>query len=327
MNPKKILSYILPLTAAVTTQSLANTANMATVTAIDGDVKVFSYPSKTAEGPAPRALFEGEYYSVHNARIGEKIGKGNIVRANPGAKAKVVYDNGDQFNVGGGTAYRITWNEEGKTDLNLMYGKVRGVVSKDGPRSGKLYIRTKSATMGVRGTDFFIADDGKNGTEVSVLRGKVEVTKNAPIKELKAGEVAPEPKKVEVTQGQTVTVEKKVDVKKTTQEELKAIVTTTTTKTLSESELKKSVGSEELAKVTELEKKAVDSTLQDIKTYDPTLYTELKGRNLASVAEVNTKVAEKLTAEAPSAPKKRKPFRVELENLGSDVYKKYFKEI
>lgn len=321
MNMKKTLVLGLGcFTATMTHASITP----ATVVSIDGDVKIFSYPSKNPDGPSPRALYEGEYYSVHDAKIGEKVGKGNIVRANPGGKAKVVYDNGDQFNVGGGTAYKITWDENGKTDMNLMYGKVRAVVSKTGPLSGKLFIRTKSAVMGVRGTDLFVADDGSMGTEVSVLRGKVEVAKKA-----KEGSTEA-PKKVEIKQGETVTVEqaaKKVEVTKTTKEELKAIVSSTTTKTVSASELKEVVKSDaDIEKIKELEKKAVDSTLQDIKNYDSKLYNELKGKNIASVADVNTQVAEKLSVVAPSAPKKRKPFRAELENLGGDAYKRYFNE-
>ncbi|MCM0605856.1 MAG: hypothetical protein KA715_07165 [Xanthomonadaceae bacterium] len=108
MNIKKTFTLGLVLTTISMTQAAVEPA---TVVSIVGDVNVFSFPSKIPEGSSPRAHNEGEYYSVHDAKIGEKVGKGNIVRANPGAKAKVVYDNGDQFKVGGGIAYRITWDE------------------------------------------------------------------------------------------------------------------------------------------------------------------------------------------------------------------------
>ncbi|MCM0605857.1 MAG: hypothetical protein KA715_07170 [Xanthomonadaceae bacterium] len=43
------------------------------------------------------------------------------------------------------------------------------------------------------------------------------------------------------------------------------------------------------------------------------------------MSEVNTQVAEKLSSVAPSAPKKLKPFRAELLNLGGEeAYKRYF---
>ena len=72
----------------------------ATLTQVQGDVKIFTNPGKTAQGPAPHALYEGQYYSVRDAAPGEKIDKGNIVRAAPGARARVVYENGDQIRSG-----------------------------------------------------------------------------------------------------------------------------------------------------------------------------------------------------------------------------------
>jgi len=305
--------------------ALAN-QNSATLTGVDGDVKIFTHPSKKAEGPAPRALFEGEYYSVESAKVGVPVENGNIIRTAPGSKVKVVYENGDQFNVGPATAYRIFWDQKdeakGKTEIAMMYGKIRGVVSKEGPRS-RLFIKTKTATMGVRGTDFFIADDGGVGTEVSVLRGKVEVEKKAT--EGKKAE------KVELAQGNSVEVStekdvKPVEVRKTTQEELTAISKSTTTTTKTTEELKKEVGETEFKKLETLEKKAVEATLKDIKTYNPKLYAELDTKKMANSNELNQSVVTTLTKEAPAAPKKRKPYRAELEDLGADAYKKYFKE-
>jgi hypothetical protein len=129
-----------------------------TLAELQGEVKLLTHPGKTVQGPAPHVLFEGNYYSVQDAKAGMKVARGNVLRTAIGGKVKVLFENGDQFYVGSGTAYKVNWTEGGqggkKPEINLMYGKIRGVVEKGGPRSG-LRIRTSSATMGVRGTDFF----------------------------------------------------------------------------------------------------------------------------------------------------------------------------
>lgn len=114
---------------------------VATLTQVQGETKLFSHPSKKAPAPQPGvtvALYEGEYYNVKDAEVGDKMERGNILRTAPNGKARVVYDNGDQFNVGPGTAYRVQWSEDSAkatTEVALMYGKFRGIIEKGGPRS------------------------------------------------------------------------------------------------------------------------------------------------------------------------------------------------
>jgi hypothetical protein len=246
-----------------------------TLTQVEGEVKIFSHPSKTLSEGAPagsRALYEGEYYEVQNAKVGDRVEQGNILRTPPTSKARVVFDNGDQFNVGPGTAYRVFWKSNDPaagTQVNLMYGKLRGIVEKGGPRS-KLQIKTKTAIMGVRGTDFFIAHSGKdNSTEVAIIRGAVEVKSHAA-----------EAKPVEVKQGFSAEVAApapvaaedhkaaapapaSVEMRKTTQEELVGI--------RKSSEIKNTVAndSKQAEIVKNLETKAVKTVLNDIKARGP----------------------------------------------------------
>ena len=96
------------------------------------------------------------------------------------SKARIVYKNGDQFSVGEATSYkivsRVTQAKEGSsTAVNLLYGKLRAVINKDGPRKN-MKIKTNTAVMAIRGTDFYV--DKKSslvGAEVKVLRGTVEL--------------------------------------------------------------------------------------------------------------------------------------------------------
>jgi hypothetical protein len=294
--------------------------SVATLAQTEGKAQLFTHPSKKPHAGSSvkegtMAFFEGEYYLIQDAKVGNRVENGNIVRTLPGAQTKVIYDNGDQFYVGPGTAYRVSWNDKAKADnadkldtkINLMYGRLRGVISKDGPRK-KLQIRTRAATMGVRGTDFFIADNGPNGeTEVSVLRGSVEVKPvNGSTQEIKTG--------------MSASVTQKLEVRETTKEDLNGIQKASTLP------VPQATPS---AQIAELEKKAVNVTTQDIKTYQPEIYKQLAAE-LAQVSraeQLNTKLIEIASVKAPSAPpKRRKPRITELkESDEGDLYDKYFK--
>jgi hypothetical protein len=245
-----------------------------TLTQLDGEVKLFSNPAKELQGSGPHALFEGQYYTVGDAKVGSRLEKGNILRTAPSGKARVVFDNGDQYNVGTSTAYKVAYEKDvadGKPSVDLMYG----IVAKGGPRS-KLQIRTKSATMGVRGTDFYIADGGPTGgTEVTVMRGEVEVKPVAAAAS-------------------------------------KATVPVTTVKPGFSGEV-------------QLEKKALETTLNDVKSYDKKLYAKVDAAKLDGAEDVNRASVEALMSDAPAAAKNKKPFKSELEDLEKGAYDKYFK--
>ena len=74
-----------------------------------------------------------------------------------------------------------------------------------------------------------------------------------------------------------------------------------------------------------LEKRAVETTLEDIGTYRPELYKELKSRNVASVAALNTIAVKKQFEAAPRMERSRKPAWSNIPNLDDAVYKEYFK--
>jgi hypothetical protein len=327
---------------SLSTSALAGD-QVGTVTQIEGTVKIFSHPSKTLtnEAGGPHALFEGEYFQVQDAKIGDSVDKGNIVRTAPGAKARVVYSNGDQINVGPATAYRVTWDKDsnqGRTQVTLAYGKLRGVIEKGGPRS-KLQIRTRTAVMGVRGTDFFIAQGGAadESTEVSIIRGEVEVKPKAPEAKpipVKAGfsaEIPPPPpaptdRKTASTETKPL-VQPQVELRKTTQEEFVGIQKSSTI-TAPPKETA-NVNPEVKKSIENLEKKATATVLNDIKTHDQKLYAvlEKQGTQAVSIDQINQASMQVLIKEAPKAPPKRKPFKSEIDNLEDGAYERYFKHI
>lgn len=68
------------------------------------------------------------------------------------------------------------------TIVNLLYGRVRGVVDENLKKENsehKVLIKTKSAALGVRGTDFYIVHNKDNNITSNItLKGKVDFYKN-----------------------------------------------------------------------------------------------------------------------------------------------------
>jgi len=374
-----LFTFFASSTALLSSASASD--QVGTVTQTQGDVKIFSHPSKTPPSSATQngkksvhVLFEGEFYLVNDAKIGDKVENGNIVKTPPGAKARVIFENGDQINVGSGTAYRIHWTQDSaqaETQVSLMYGKLRGVIEKGGPRS-HLQVRTRTAVMGVRGTDFFIAEGAGDGaTEVSIIRGSVEVTPviPKPTPEKTQGKLSAERKisqeaapvavkPIQVSAGYsaevgaqtppeaspkgtkeasqqagnpvTAKITPAVELRKTTQEEFIGIQKSSVIAAPPPSPTQEvAKANPSIQKIALLEKKATETTLQDIKTYDKKLYAmiEKNPEKARSIDAVNQAALQTLIKEAPKAPKKHKPYQSELDDLDNSAYEKYFKII
>lgn len=313
---KTIISNSITFSIALCIATYCVEANemTGTITKMEGDVEIFSHPSKEIKGPPPHALFEGEYYAVEKAKPGSKIEQGNIIRTAVNAQAKVVFENGDQINVGSATAYRVKWEKGRSSTLSMMYGKFRAVISKQGPRNN-MKIKAGNSVMGIRGTDFFISKEGAhNNVKVSTLRGAVSVEQSG--------------KKAVVTQGMSAEIKEqalgdkkdiKIDTRPSTKQELSKIQTVSTIQNAEKIDTKQN-------KVIEkLEEKAKQIILTDIKTYDPTLYDKISKEKLSS-DELNSSTVTMLAKNAPEA-KDSKPSLEELEDTNRDQYEKYFKEV
>ena len=293
----------------------AKSGQIGTLTAVEGAVQVFAYPSTKFDGPSPRVLFENSYYTFLDGKAGQRVDAGYIVRTAPDAKARIVYDNGDQFYLGGGSAYQVAWKTKSavtETDIKLLYGRLRGVVAKGGPRS-HMVIHTRSAVMGVRGTDFVIADPGAGPgpTEVAVLRGQVEVRTNGvkvAAQQIPAGQTA-----------EVAPAAAEIETHASSQEELVGIRKFSTIQAVVQA-----VNDETSQKLEVLEKKAVESTLHDIRDYDPKLYAKLQAGGAQTVQDLNAQAIESLVREAPKAKPNRKPYKNELEDDRAGNYDKFY---
>lgn len=138
---------------------------------------------------------------------GDKIFEGDVINTSSDGKAKLLMADRTILDVGSSALFHVNkFDQKSGADrdveLSMMYGSVRANVTKKLDAKGKFRIRTPSATMGVRGTQFIVASGlegapvaltpevkaanvaaAKNGTapsaaktEVVVIDGKVEVS-------------------------------------------------------------------------------------------------------------------------------------------------------
>ncbi|MFK8137868.1 MAG: FecR domain-containing protein [Bdellovibrionales bacterium] len=332
--------------------------NVATITRLKGDVQLLTNARSKPTGKGPWIKYEKMFYKLKKARVGSKLKNGNVLQSFGESKAMLIYPNGDQINLAPGSAYEISWDKskkEGNTKIRMFYGRIRGVVSKTGPRK-KLRIITPTAVAGVRGTDFSVSSSGSK-TEVNVIRGKVELrpksvkAKAVQITQGVTGQVQMQaqppsglPEKVssgrssrapkieykptailkQTSKEKLVQIQNESTVKKTQAIDLKAGSLETDLSETEKAELKESIG-----QLSQLESKATENVLQEIKVYEPEQYQKIIAQETkpADVTEINTAVVAKLFKAAPAEePKKSKFSEDDFDDLETNYYDKYFKE-
>ncbi|SMF49771.1 FecR family protein [Pseudobacteriovorax antillogorgiicola] len=316
---------------------LAKGRNEATLTKFYGKVRLFKNPSQNKDGPGPFAKVGGTYFTVVKAAKGATLKPFERIQTGSRSKAKLVYSNGDQITVSANTAYEVSLEGESgvkKPVYDMIFGKIRGLIRGDGPRHG-MKVRSNTMVMGVRGTDFFVAARGKSGhTEVSVLRGQVEVTPRQP-----------NAKPVKVDSGFTISVPKvqpkpkgqandplsdlkvsTVKVEPTTKAAVAEIYQETIITAKQSQEEQEIVPPKVKAQLEQLERKAVEATRDDIKKHDPVLFEKIRNipvQKIESADDLQAITTKKAFDAAPKAKASKARFK-DLEN--SDIYDKYFSD-
>lgn len=295
-------------------------SHVATVSKLQGKVDLYAPVDLYPQLQGTHVLYQSKTYRIVPAEVGTKILNNMIVNTDKKSKAKIVFANGDQIYVTPSSQYEINWQEvkgkakEGPTGINLMYGAIRMMVDKDGPRTGTK-VKTRSATFAVRGTDFHVAQSGSSGvSQVSVLRGKVEASPLITTSKAKVETVVVESGKSALTQVGDATAE----VVKTTKQDLKQIALESKVE-MSEKAVPEVVKQE----IVQLEEKARENIIKDIKNADPVLFEEIKTAKIEDLDSLNMKTVENIYEKAPEA--KGKPGWRELDEIESDPYGKYFK--
>jgi hypothetical protein len=351
------LLFCLPLTVIASN-------HVGTISKLRGQVEILSGKTANASNNAQQVKYNGKYYKIKKASLGSKVMQGELVRTGKRSLAKIIFENGDQIMISPGSEYKLSApskNKKSVSFIKLTRGKLRAIISKEGPRN-KMKVITRNASMAVRGTDFYVNAKGFDRSEVSVIRGKVtlkisKVKKNKVInidittnrktvakKTVKeviletgySANLISAPKLPDVLKSDVNKIKKiareeiketVIEVKRTSKQKLVTIDKTTkiiATKEEKAQEKKRPTVTKEVAKkIAKLEKKAINVTLTDIKTYTPMLYKEIIKETINSTDELNRKV---VTAAHKVAPKAIKPDLEDLENeqLSDDVYNKYF---
>lgn len=103
---------------------------------------------------------------------GDSIFEGDVINTSSDGKAKLLMQDRTILDVGSSALFHVSkfdkkQGENRDVELSMMYGSVRANVTKKLDAKGKFRIRTPSATMGVRGTQFIVAS-GLEGAPVAV---------------------------------------------------------------------------------------------------------------------------------------------------------------
>lgn len=109
------------------------------------------------------------------ASVNKVLESGDSIRTGSFSRAEVKYTDGSVSRLGSNSLMKIEVQNEKRSNLKLLVGKLWLKVSKG---NGKLTISTPTAVASVLGTELLVMNDEKNVSHVTTLDGLVEVTGN-----------------------------------------------------------------------------------------------------------------------------------------------------
>ena len=126
------------------------------------------------------------------AKVAEHLAPGDQVKTEAGGVAKLLLADDSVIDIGANSVFKINAVDtsgpigDRKVDVALESGTARSVIrEKIGPK-GFWHLKTKSAVMGVRGTEF-VVNTQQNVQKVTVLEGSVAVADQRSVAGLGAG--------------------------------------------------------------------------------------------------------------------------------------------
>jgi hypothetical protein len=148
---------------------------------------LLSEPSFAGSGSATVILLRGTV-SLEDGKplqLKDEVSPGSAVKTGPRSFAKLLFKDNSQVNVGPETTLKLEPTQAGAPSLvNLVGGQIRAKVTKDllqgndGKSPEKLLIKTKTAAMGIRGTDFNVSfNQANNSTALVTFEGNVAMVK------------------------------------------------------------------------------------------------------------------------------------------------------
>lgn len=144
-------------------------------------VSFFAFSSQKAKKVAVVELMRGDAIALTPAgekqplKKGSTITEGSILKTGQRSFLKIsFYADQSKMNVGPKSELKIEkYSEKEAGVINVLTGKIRSQVTKDyrdmDKGKSKLYVKSRNAVMGVRGTDFLFSANKKTGATTTVL--------------------------------------------------------------------------------------------------------------------------------------------------------------
>jgi hypothetical protein len=109
-----------------------------------------------------------------SVKRGQWLKEGTIVKTGSRSFARISFIDKSSMNIGPNSEIKIEKFSKNKAGvINVLSGKIRAKISKDylGMKKGKskLFVKSRSAVMGIRGTDFIFTTSKKTGASTAVL--------------------------------------------------------------------------------------------------------------------------------------------------------------
>lgn len=128
-------------------------------------------------------VVKGEAYNLSGdkkikLKINDWVEEGSLIKTEPRSFVRLVFLDKSQMNISASSELKIErFHKKDAGVIGLIKGQIRSQVSKDylqinGKDRSKLFIKTKNAVMGIRGTDFMISTNGRN-TAAILFEGEV----------------------------------------------------------------------------------------------------------------------------------------------------------
>lgn len=126
---------------------------------------------KLAKGPSTVTKPSGESGPI---KMGDWIEEGSIIKTSPKSFVRLTFIDKSSMNVGPKSELKIEkFSKKDAGVINVLTGKIRSKVTKDylqmDKNKSKLFVKSKNAVMGVRGTDFMFSTNAKTGNTTTVL--------------------------------------------------------------------------------------------------------------------------------------------------------------
>lgn len=132
-----------------------------------------------------KAIYKPPGKKPFKLRRGLIIKKNGLIQTGKSSFLRLQFKDGSLINLGPSSTMTLSHEKAGKPKLvELIKGKIRGAINpKQNPPKGyehKMIIKTRSASLGVRGTDFVVVYNNKNHITSNItLKGEVDLYKKS----------------------------------------------------------------------------------------------------------------------------------------------------